>query len=446
MPFPISTRESRAGYGALVRGIGFFGAVLIVLNSVIGAGIFALPAAIAERAGAWSPWLFLACGLLVTTVVLTYSELASYFRESGGPVLYTTSAFGPLTGFTTGWLFFLSRMTAFAANANVLATYLVSLLPALDGGLARSLTIIITCTILTVTNYIGLKAGLRTIGLLTVFKILPLLLLILLGLPRVTSDTLLPVALPEIEDLGGTTLLLIYAFVGFEAGTITAGETSQPRRNLPRALLATVIGTGALYFLIVLVCIAVLPNAGEQGLTLVNVARELVGPIGAIAITATAVCSIGGNLASTMLTVPRLTFALSEQRLLPQWFARVHHRFRTPGNSILFLGALSLAFALSGSFVLLAAASSVTRLLVYVLCIGALPVIRRNADAEMKARAFHLRGGYLIPTIALGLCIWIAMQSTLYSLQVTGSLLAAGLILYGFARVPKRKARAVERV
>jgi amino acid transporter len=288
--------------------------------------------------------------------------------------------------------------------------------------------------ILTYANYRGVRDGVRTVGFFTVFKIAPLLLLILLGLPYISSETLFPVELPKIDDLGATTLLLIYAFVGFEAATITAGETARPRHNLPRALVATVAATGVLYFLIVIVYISVLPSAGDSGATLVDVGRELAGPIGAMVITAAAVFSIGGNLASIMITVPRLTFALASQRMLPQWFGAVHEKYATPGNSILFLGAMSLVFALSGSFAWLAAASSLTRLVVYVLCIGALPVIRSKADDEARSRAFRLKGGYAIPVIALVLCIWIALQSTKESWQMTGALVLAGLALYGIAR------------
>jgi len=420
--------------GQLLRGIGFIGVALIALNSVIGAGIFALPAEVAARAGVLSPWLFLACGLLIITVVLTYSELASYFRESGGPVLYTTAAFGPLTGFTTGWILFLSRMTAFAANATVMAIYLGAIWPWFAEGAGRTLLIVAVTGVLTFANYLGVRDGVRTVGFFTVFKIVPLVLLILLGLPHISGETLFPANMPTIDDLGGTTLLLIYAFVGFEAATITAGETARPRYNLPRALVSTVIGIGVLYFLVVLVYVCVLPAAGDSGATLVDVGRELAGPIGALAITVAAVFSIGGNLASIMITVPRLTFALARERMLPQWFGAVHKKYATPGNSILFLGALSLAFALSGSFAWLAAASSLTRLVVYVLCIGALPIIRRRADEEARAKAFHLKGGFAIPAIAFVLCIWIAAQSTAKSWLVTGSLLLAGLLLYWIAQ------------
>ena len=99
---------------------------------MIGAGIFALPSAVAERAGVLSPWLFLAAGLMIITVVLALAELASYFRDSGGPVLYATAAFGPLAGFSTGWIYYISRVAAVAANMHVMALYLGAVWPWFD--------------------------------------------------------------------------------------------------------------------------------------------------------------------------------------------------------------------------------------------------------------------------------------------------------------------------
>lgn len=431
--------ETGLGSRGLVRGIGLIGAGLVVLNSVIGAGIFALPAAIVARAGALSPWLFLGCGLLIVIIVLAWSELASYFRDSGGPVLYA-SAFGPLAGFTSGWIYFLSRMTAFAANTDALVSYLSGVWRPLESGVGRGAAIVAVGACLTLANYLGVREGVRTVGLLTVLKLAPLVLLIVLGLPHVTGDVLFPPVLPLIDDLGGTTLLLIYAYVGFEAVTITAGETTRPRRNLPRALLVTVAATAALYVLIVLVYVAVQPESAASDTALIELGRALAGSTGAALITAAAIFSIGGNLASNMLTVPRLTYALAEQRLLPAWFARVHPRYRTPGNSIVFLGVLATAFALTSSFLWLAAASSLTRLIVYAICIAALPVIRRRADPEARSRAFRLKGGYVIPAAALAMCAWMALQSAADAWRLTGILLLAGLALYLLAGRGRRPA------
>jgi amino acid transporter len=433
------TETSTASHKHLVRGIGFVGLAILVLNSMIGAGIFALPAAVSARAGVLSPWLFLAVGVLIITVVLTFAELASYFKSSGGPVLFTTTAFGPLAGFATGWVLFVSRMAAFAANTTVMAVYLGAIWPWFSEGIGRTLLIVLVCASLTYANYVGVKEGVRTMGVITFFKITPILLLIVLGLQHVSGDTLFPATMPTIDDLGGTTLLLVYAFVGFESVTIVSGESKDPKRALPRALVMTVIATGILYFLIVLAYISVLPDAGASGATLIDVGRELMGPAGTVLITFAAFFSIGGNLSSIMLAVPRLTFALARERLLPKWFGNIHDKYSTPGNSILFLGGLGLVFALSGSFAYLAAASSLMRLIGYVLCISSLPIIRRKATEEEKAEAYRVKGGNLIPGFALILCIWMGAQASLLSWQVTGGLVTLGLVLYAVSA--KRRAR-----
>jgi amino acid transporter len=418
----------------LIRGIGFLGVAILVLNSMIGAGIFALPTEIAVTAGKLSPWLFLIVGVLVLTIVLSFAELASYFQSSGGPVLYTRTAFGPLVGFSTGWMLYISRVSAFAANATVIPMFLGSYWPSLAEGTGRTILISLICIGLTVANYVGVKDGVRTVAVFTFLKLTPIVLMIIMGLQYVTPDTLVPDSLPAFEGMGATTLLLIYAFVGFESATIISGETVDPRRTMPRALVATVLGTALLYFLIVLVFISVLPGASSNGATLIDVGRKLAGPAGAVAITFAAVFSVTGNLSAIMLAVPRLTFALSEERLLPQWFGAVHERFATPANSVVFLGSLGLVFALSGSFAFLAAASSLTRLICYFLSIAALPAIRRKADEETRANAYRLKGGYSIPVVALILCIWIAFQSSADAWRLTGGLLLLGLVLYAIAR------------
>ena len=424
----------------LTRGITAAGAMLLVLNSVIGAGIFQLPAAVYPEAGIWSPWLFLVIGVLVITIVLTFAELASYFKNSGGPVLYTTTAFGPLMGFSTGWILFISRMTAFAANTTVMAIYLGDVVPWFADGIGRSILIVAVCGALTYANFVGVRAGVRAMAVITFFKLVPLALMILLGLQYVSGSTLIPSAAPVFENIGGTTLLLIYAFVGFEGATIISGETKNPTATLPRALVNTTLMIGVIYFLIVLTYISVVPEATDGSATLVDVGERLMGPAGLVLMTLGAFFSIGGNLSSIMLAIPRLPFAMAEERLLPSWFGHVHEKYGTPSNSILVLGGLGLVFALSGSFAWLAAASSLTRLISYVLCISALPVIRKKATDEELADAYRLKGGYTIPVLALALCLWIGAQANARSWIVTGSLLAVGLVLYALAADRRNRA------
>ena len=427
---------------ALNRAIGAPGIALVAINSMIGAGIFALPATVAAQAGNFSPWLFLGIGTLFVTVVLSFAELSSYFRESGGPVLFAKTAFGPLAGFSSGWLLYISRLSAFAANTTAMALYLGALWPWFATDVGRLSFIAVICVGLIVANFVGVKDGVRTLAVFTFLKLTPIVILVLLGLKEVTGDTLLPSNLPTIDDFGGLTLLIIYAFIGFEASTIVSGEAKTPRRTVPRTIVLTVGATTILYFLIMLVYVSVLPEGERDGKTLADVGGVLAGSAGAVVIALTAVFSIGGNLAANMLSVPRLTFALSEQGLLPAWFGKVHPRFQTPGNSVLLFGSFCLVLALTGTFALLAGASSLARMFAYALSIGGLAKIRRQAGADDAANAFRLPFGFLIPGIALALCFWISANAPVEAWYLALGQLAVGLLLYFLARRPSASTRA----
>jgi amino acid transporter len=335
-----------------------------------------------------------------------------------------------LAGFSTGWVIYLARMTAFAANATVMATYLASLSDFFAGDVARGIIISVVTIGLTCANVLGVRDGVRTMGVFTVLKVTPLVLMVLLGFQHVTGSTLIPGAPFIVDELGGTTLLLIYAYVGFETVAVTAGETSQPRSTIPKALVGTVIGTGLLYFIIVLVFVSIIPAEQFANATLVDVGRALAGTAGAFAITLAAIFSIGGNLAGSMIAAPRLIFSLAENRLLPRWFGHVHAKYATPDRCILIMGGMALVLALTGSFVKLAIASSVARLLGYIICIASLPAIRRHASAEVRARAYRLKGGYTIPIVGLAICIWLLMQSKAESWVVVSIMIAIGMFFY----------------
>jgi len=419
----------------LIRGIGAIGGSFLVLNGMIGAGIFALPSAIAARAGTLSPWLFVAAGLLVIMIVLAFAELGSYFRDSGGPALYSTTAFGPVVGFGTSWIYYVSRIASTAANSHAIALYLGSIWAWFDTPAGHAVVVTVVIGGLTLINVLGVKDSIRTLALFTFFKIVPLLILIVLGLQFVSPDVLFPDTFPTIDDPGGTMLLLFYAFIGFEAIVMTAGETQNPRRTIPLAMVKTVLVITVLYLLIMMVYVVVLPDELGSGATLADVASRIVGPVGAVVMALTAVFSIGGNLAGSVLSASRLTLSMAEQSLLPQWFGRIHSKYASPANSVLFFGGIALAVALSGTFVKLAIASTLTRMIVYSVSIASLPIIKKKSDPEVAAGAFKLKGGYTIPLIALGLCIWMASYSSAQSWIFVGKLLVVGLVLFGLEKL-----------
>lgn len=416
------------GDQGLKRAIGPLGVGAIALNGVIGAGIFALPGVAADAAGLFSPWLFVFCALLIMTVVLSFARAASFFGETGGPVVYVEEAFGIFAGFQTGWLYSFARIAALAANAHLMVTYAAWLWPTLDTGTARLGLVSFVCVALTVINVVGVRSGLAAVFVLTVLKLLPLSLIVLLGLGQINPDIFLGPEIPQLEGMGGVILVLLYAFVGFESAVVPAGEVKNPRTSVPRSLVWTVAGICVLYFLIQLVSVSVVEDLGQTGRPLAEVAETLMGTAGASLLVLGAVFSICGNISGMFITAPRMLYAMGRDGGLPSWFAAVSPRYHTPANSILFVGGVGLALALSGSFMWLAAMSTAVRLLVYMACILALPALKRKIGEQ--AGQFRLPGGMAIPVIALALCLWLTTHASLRSWLTMVAFAVLGTLLF----------------
>ena len=421
---------------SLNREIGQLGFAAIALNGVIGAGIFALPAIAAAKSGNFSPWLFLICAVLIMTVVLSFARAASFFRDTGGPIQYASMAFGPFVGFQTGWLVYIGRLAAIGANISLMVTYAGWFWAPLASGLGHQITVTLTFVLLAAFNIVGVRQSMKVVFLFSALKLIPLSLLILLGLAHIQPDILLHSNMPVTGNLGETILILLYAFVGFESAVVPAGEARNPRKDIPRAITLTVLTITVVYFLIQLISVSVLPELASSKTPLADVAVVLMGATGAALLTFGAVFSIGGNCSASMLSAPRMTFALAKMGSLPGWFGKIHPRTRTPLNSILFYAALGLVLALSGSFVWLAVVSTLARLLSYILGVAALPVLEKRI--EKTEGQFRLSGGYLVPAIALLLCLWLITFASITTWLTTAAFFALGSLLY-LASVKRRK-------
>lgn len=418
----------------LLRAISGPGIAALAINGFIGAGIFALPAAAAEGAGVFSPVMYIICGLLMAAVVMALGQAASYFRGTGGPILYAQTAFGSMIGFQTGWLLYLGRVTAMAANTNALANYAGLLWEGFGHDVGRFSVIAFVCLFFTAVNVVGVRRGMRTTHILTVLKLVPIVLFIGLGIIYIKPTTFSSASPPAYDSFAGTLLLLVYAFVGFEGALVPAGESRNPKRDMPRALLATLGVTALIYVCIQAVCIAVLPNLADTKTPLADVAQAMIGAPGVWIMTVAALMSIAGNLSAIMLTASRMTYALGRDKSLPSWFGEVHERYKTPSWSIIFLGSFSFILAATGSFVWLAVMSSLTRMLGFGICIAALPRLKKRfAGAE---NALSLPGGWLIPALGLLLCAWLAMQAEWQAWTMTAAFVGLGSVLFLASRRP----------
>ena len=401
------------------RDVGIWGAAFLALNGMIGAAIFGLPGKLDAAVGSFAPWLLLIGGVGVMVIALCYADLAARFDSSGGPQLYASAAFGPFIGFQAGWMLYAARAAALAANAHVLSAYAGALWPPLDG----PVTIIVTIAAIILINVVGIRRAVDTLGAMTMIKVAPLLLIGALGL--LLAPLPAPV-LPEFSAVESVSLVALYAFVGFEAATIPAGETRDPKRAIPRALLLTVAGVTLLYVVVQLAYSA--SGIGESDAPLADLAAQSLGPAGALLLGITAIISVLANQLSAVTSISRITSSLADQHLLPSWFGRISPRFATPANSILTVGGIGLALALSGTFVTLAVISTVSRLFAYIACIAAIPRL------DAKEGKFRLVRGALLPLVAASLCLWAASQSRADEWQAFIAFLIVGSLLYLIAR------------
>lgn len=426
--------DSKPGRGApepprtgLVRGIGQLGFGAIALNGIIGAGIFALPAIAVGRAGEFSPWVFVLCGALILLIVLVFARVASFFDDTGGPVTYAGAAFGPFVGFQTGWVLMLARAASFAANAHLMVTYAGWFWPPLLEGAWHTAVVVAVCLLLGVINIVGLRQGMAAVFALTVLKLLPLLLLILFGLGQIDAGIFTDVQ-PPADGLGETLLIVFYAFVGFEGAVVPAGEGRNARRDIPLALVRSALGITLFYFLVQAVTVSVAPWIETSPTPLADVAMILLGSAGAVILTLGAVFSITGNLTASMLSAPRMLYAMAHLGSMPAWLGSVHPRFQTPANAIAAYALFSAVLALTGGFIWLAVISTAVRMLVYVMCIVALPRLERRMG-EVEGQ-FRLPGGLLIPGLALALCLWLMTYAPPESWGFTAVFMAVGAVVY----------------
>ncbi|MGH9968815.1 MAG: APC family permease [Pyrinomonadaceae bacterium] len=412
----------------LVRGIRRLDLVGLVLNSMIGAGIFVLPAKAFGLIGTYSIIAFVICAFVVVLIILCFAEVSSRFTETGGPYRYAREAFGPAVGFQVGWMNWIARISAYATNCNLLIVYLSFFWPPAGSGFRRAIIITGITLSLTAINYIGVRDAAITSNVFTVAKLAPLLLFISAGLFFVNSGNFTLGEYPTYGSFSTAVLLLIYAFTGFENAGVPAGEIVNPRRNMPIAILVSMAIVAVFYILIQAVCIGTLPNLGGTERPLAEAASKFLGPIGTSIIVAGAITSVIGNLNVAILSTPRIPFAMSLHRELPQVFKAVHRRFRTPHVAIVITASLMLALTLSSTVIYALTISTIARLLAYAATCAALPTLRRKKNAPPAL--FMVPGGTVISVVAVLLSFWLLSNSTLTEARHSAIALAVGLGIY----------------
>ena len=434
--FRRSRRVSRAVPSvALLRAVGRWQILGLSINSVVGSGVYLLPATAFALLGPLSVWGVLAAGATVGLLVLTYARAASLFEQQGGSALYAREAFGPFAGFQVGWTIWLTRVATAASLANGLADAVARFWPAAGSGAGRSAIIAGSLALLAALNIVGVRRAAQVSLALVACKLLPLALFVALGVFHV--DWSLAFGATDAGEatragLGQAALLLLFAYAGFENLSVAAGEYKDPKRNVPFALLAMIVLVTAIYAAVQLVAQGTLPGLAHSSTPLADAAATFGGETLALVLTVGAALSILGTSNATLLLGPRFLHTLAVDGYGPRALARVHPRFRTPDLAIALQGVLALALALSGSFVQLALLSMVTRLVAYLTTSASVLVLERRHGTPPGA--LRLPGGPLIPIAAFALSLALLSAAQPAHLLATAIAMAVGTVIYFFPR------------
>jgi amino acid transporter len=419
----------------LVRAIGRAGLTAVVINCVIGSGVFGLPATLAALTGSWSPIAVLIAGAGVFFIVLCFAEVGSRFDEAGGPYLYTREAFGPALGFQIGWLHIWTRILAAAAVLNVFVSYLSVLLPWAATGSGRIVTMIAGMAVVTIVNISGVRQAAWMVNAFTVAKLLPLFAVIVLGLGNIDRTVLAAqaVANPQWTE---AVLLLVFAYGGFESAVVAGSESRDPKRDTAFALLAGMVVITAVYALVQLAVVAVLPNAAASTASVSAALGVILGQPGVTLGSIAVIMSVYGWLAGFGLMTPRILYAMGQRGELPRVLGRVHARTRIPDAAIIVNSTLALGLGLISTFGQLATFSAISRLGILGTTCAALIALRRKWG---PSAGFRAPAGTLCALIGIAFCVWLLSTRSFEQAWFLPVVVAAGAGLWwGRQRIADR--------
>jgi amino acid transporter len=434
-----------------LRTLGLFSVLCIGINAIIGSGIYKLPGRLSYELGPAS-WLgFGLCALLLVAVALCFAEASGIFESTGGPYVYAREAFGTPVGFVVGWTAWVTMVTSWGAVANAIPAYLGRFFPALGAGLGAKLVVLAVIGGLGVVNYYGVRPGAFTTNFFTVAKIVPLAVFVLLGLAHLGAANLalVPAASSAAvasgaragvgAALGAALFVALFPLQGFETAPVPAGETANPRRNVPIAVIGSLLGCALFYVLIQVVAQGTMPAIATSAASetpeapwsprpLADAASAFMGGWGASFLSLGACISMIGYCAGAALVTPRFLAAMAGDGLLPAPLTRRHTRFDSPHVAILSTTVVSLVAGMLLDFDKLVDFSNISVIMQYAGTCAA--VTRLRYSRPEATRSYRVPGGaWLVPGVGIGICALLAWQATSKEFLFCAGSIAVGILL-----------------
>jgi amino acid transporter len=416
----------------LKRVVGVPGLALAIVNGVIGAGIFALPAIVGIAMGAFGIFSYIFCSIMLAAIMLCYAEIGSRVTTSGGSYAYVEAAFGNFAGYIINWLFFFGwGVLGSAALMNIIVDSLAVLFPVFSNPVLRAVFIFALIGFMVWINVRGVKQGIGFVKGIAIIKLLPLVALIIFGISKVKMANLQWEHIPTLKTFGDTALVLFFAFAGFETSLGVSGEFKNPKRTVPLGIFLGGITVLVVYMLIQMVTQGILGAqiAAFKDAPLAAVAEKIVGPLGATILLFTAAISCFGSVSADIMATPRSLFAGANDGMFPRFLGKVHPKFATPHLAVITYASLIFIFAISGGFKQLAVLASAAILLIYLAVILSTIKLRikKQDDAE---KTFKVPGGLLIPCIGIASIIWLLSSLSKWEIFSTLIFIAGVCVIY----------------
>ena len=399
----------------LLRSLTIKDAVGVGLGAIIGAGIFVVTGIAAGVSGPAFIIGLLVAGVIATFNALSSAQLAAVYPQSGGTYEYGYILVNPTFGFSAGWMFLISKLTAAGVVALGFGSYFYQLAP-----IASPISFsVLAIVFLTLANYFGIKkAGILNLIIVTI-TVLSLLYLVFSGIPAVKSENFKPFAPFGISGIAEAAALLFFAFTGYARIATLAEEVAEPKKTIPKAIIITIITAIVLYAAISIVAMGVIgtENMASSTSPLQVVADALTTPAISIIVTIGASTAMLGVLLSQIFGISRMMLAMGRRSDLPPVFQRIHSRYRIPHIGILFTGVVILLLTLLGSFAFIVRAATFTILLYYSI----------TNIAALKQPKKDRRYGKIVPILGLIGCLAMSV-----SLPLNVIISGVGLLLIGF--------------
>jgi len=403
----------------------------IVVGSIVGADIYIASALTAGILGPAALLVWVVAGICATIIALVFAYCSYYVPRVGGPFAFVSAAFDDFFGFLTGWSIWIAELISLPVFAIAFTKYLQYFIT-LDF-YQQVLVKGVFLFLLTYVNIRGVKAAGKVNDVLTIIKLVPLVLLVIVGFgffffhPEMPARNYLPFAPLGFSSFGGALVLIFWAYVGFEMGTLPASEVRDPRKTIPKAITSGMMIVILFYVLTNIVVYGTINwrTLAQSSTPLVLAGSMLMGTFGAVVMAIGALVSVSGSDESGTLGTARLSYAMAIDGLFPQIFSKVHKKYQTPYAALAVQGVIAFVLSIYSGLSQLISFSVFNLAFAFLLTCLALLVLRRNTTKK-------LYGQHLLPWIGILICLYLMISTDLINILIGVLFILIGIPLYVF--------------